>query len=95
MLTALELAGITRVATAMGGPVAFDRYDWRQATACFVGSEGQGLPADVLARADVRMTIPMQAPVESLNVAVSAALLVYEARRARLGSGASQVAAQS
>jgi tRNA G18 (ribose-2'-O)-methylase SpoU len=32
-----------------------------------------------------RITIPMQAPVESLNTAVAAALIVYEARRQRIG----------
>jgi TrmH family RNA methyltransferase len=37
----------------------------------------------VIARADEQVTIPMQKPVESLNVAVAAALLVYEARRQR------------
>jgi TrmH family RNA methyltransferase len=37
----------------------------------------------VLTAADARVSIPMHAPVESLNVAVSAALLVYEAARQR------------
>ena len=36
-----------------------------------------------VAAADERVTIPMEAPVESLNAAVSAALMVYEARRQR------------
>jgi TrmH family RNA methyltransferase len=48
-----------------------------------VGSEGQGLPADAIAAADDRVSVPMAPPVESLNVAVAAALLVYEARRQR------------
>jgi TrmH family RNA methyltransferase len=36
--------------------------------------------------ADATVSIPMQPPVESLNVAVAAALLVYEARRQRQGT---------
>ena len=48
-----------------------------------VGSEGQGLPAEAVAAADDRVSIPMAPPVESLNVAVATALLVYEARRQR------------
>ena len=48
-----------------------------------VGGEGPGLSADVLAAADVRLTIPMTAVVESLNVAVAAALILYEAKRQR------------
>jgi len=50
-----------------------------------VGGEGGGLPPDVIAAADVRVSIPMAAGVESLNTAVCAALLVYEARRQRSG----------
>jgi TrmH family RNA methyltransferase len=70
-------------AAAPAGAIAFDALDWRGPTACVVGSEGGGLPADLLAMADRRVRIPMAAPVESLNVAVSAGLLLYEARRQR------------
>jgi TrmH family RNA methyltransferase len=51
--------------------------------AVMIGGEGPGLPDALVAAADERITIPMQAPVESLNAAVSAALIVYEARRQR------------
>ena len=51
------------------------------AVAMLIGGEGRGLPAEVLAAADERVTIPMQAPVESLNAAVTAAVLLYEAGR--------------
>jgi TrmH family RNA methyltransferase len=52
-------------------------------TAILIGGEGQGLPDALVASADERITIPMQTPVESLNAAVTAALVVYEARRQR------------
>ena len=48
-----------------------------------IGAEGAGLPADVVAGADEHLTVPMQPPVESLNAAVTAALIVYEAFRQR------------
>jgi TrmH family RNA methyltransferase len=48
-----------------------------------VGGEGQGLSPTVLARADLGVTIPLAAPVESLNVAVAAALALFEIRRRR------------
>jgi TrmH family RNA methyltransferase len=51
--------------------------------ALLIGGEGPGLPADVIRTADSKITIPMEAPVESLNAAVAAALLLYEARRQR------------
>ena len=47
-----------------------------------VGGEGRGPAGEALVdAADERVTIPMEAPVESLNAAVTAAVLLYEARR--------------
>lgn len=57
--------------------------DLRGPTAVLIGSEGAGLPRRLVDSADAPLTIPMQAPVESLNAAVTAALVVYEARRQR------------
>jgi TrmH family RNA methyltransferase len=51
--------------------------------AILIGGEGPGLPQTLVDGSDERVTIPMKAPVESLNAAVTAALLVYEARRQR------------
>lgn len=51
--------------------------------ALLIGGEGPGLPRSAVDGADVRITIPMTAPVESLNAAVAAAVLLYEARRQR------------
>ena len=65
------------------GRSLFD-VDLRPATAVLIGGEGPGLSAALIAFADERITIPMQGPVESLNSAVTAALVVYEARRQRL-----------
>jgi TrmH family RNA methyltransferase len=48
-----------------------------------IGGEGAGLPADIVAAADERVSIPMDDPVESLNAAVAAALIVYEVKRRR------------
>jgi TrmH family RNA methyltransferase len=51
--------------------------------AIFVGNEGAGLPAEVERAADARISIPMSESVESLNAAVAASLLLYEAARHR------------
>jgi TrmH family RNA methyltransferase len=66
-----------------GGRSPFDA-DLTGPIALLVGGEGRGLDASIVEAADERVTMPMQAPVESLNAAVSAALIVYEARRQRL-----------
>jgi TrmH family RNA methyltransferase len=57
--------------------------DLRGAIAVLIGGEGPGLALSQIEMADERVMIPMQPPVESLNTAVSAALIVYEARRQR------------
>jgi TrmH family RNA methyltransferase len=76
-------AGLQSVATVTRAGRAPEAVDWRPATALFLGGEGSGLPSPVVDGCDTRVTIPMRPPVESLNVAVAAALLVYEARRQR------------
>jgi TrmH family RNA methyltransferase len=53
-----------------------------------VGSEKDGLSRPWLARAERRVRIPMRGRVDSLNVATSAAVLVYEAVRQRMGGAA-------
>src|SRR5437773_8785546 len=60
-----------------------DAVDWSGRIALLLGGEGPGLPAHVIGAASQRVSIPMEAPVESLNVASSAAIIIYAARRAR------------
>jgi TrmH family RNA methyltransferase len=60
-----------------------DAVDWSGRFALLLGGEGQGLSRKVVEAADERVTIPMEPPVESLNVATSAAILIYAARRSR------------
>jgi TrmH family RNA methyltransferase len=69
-------------AVPRGGVSLFD-VDLSGRVAFAIGAEGAGLTAELLAAADERITIPMDGPVESLNAAVTAALLLYEARRQR------------
>jgi len=48
-----------------------------------VGAEGPGLSPALLGRAGLRLTIPMEPAVESLNATVAAALVLFEVRRRR------------
>lgn len=83
LLTCARAHGVRSVASVPRGGDAPDAIDWRGRVLVFVGGEGSGLSRATIAACDARVTIPMQPPVESLNVAVAAALLVYEARRQR------------
>lgn len=69
------------------GQPLFDT-DLSAPTAFLLGTEGAGLPLGLLQQMDETVTIPMRPPVESLNVAVAAALLFYEAMRQRSKVGA-------
>ena len=77
-------AGLRIVAAVPRGGEHPDEIDWRGPVGLLVGGEGPGLGDEIVARADARVTIPMATTVESLNVAVAAAVLVYAARRQRV-----------
>ena len=76
-------SGTTVMATTADEGEALDRTHLAGRTVVLLGNEGAGLPAAVLSRADRRLHIPMRPGVNSLNVAVAAALILYEANRAR------------
>jgi TrmH family RNA methyltransferase len=82
-LERVRAAGLQSIAATPRGGAPPGEIDWRVSTAIFLGGEGTGLSASVVESCDARVTIPMRPPVESLNVAVAAALLIYEARRQR------------
>ena len=75
--------GVQVAATVAASGRTVDAVDLRAPTLVLLGSEGRGLPDDLVTQADVRVTIPMSPRVNSLNVAVTAALILYEARRQR------------
>ena len=79
----LSGAGLRTIAAVPRAGAAPEAIDWKGRVGLLLGGEGPGLPADLVARCDDRVTIPMAPPVESLNVAVAAGILVYAARRMR------------
>lgn len=83
MASTARARGCRTLAAVPRGGLRPDDVDLTGSIAVFVGGEGGGLPPDLVAAADCRVTIPMAKPVESLNTAVCAALLVYEAQRQR------------
>jgi TrmH family RNA methyltransferase len=72
VLAAAPRGGRSLFETDLAGPVAI-----------LMGGEGRGLDRGLERACDDRVTIPMRDEVDSLNVAVSAALIVYEAYRQR------------
>lgn len=62
---------------------SFVDFDWRIPTALVMGAESAGLSEIEVAATDESVAIPMQGSTESLNVAVAAGVLLYEAYRQR------------
>lgn len=79
----LREAGVRILATSVRDAQPADRLDMAESTALIVGNEGHGLADDLLTKADAKITIPCPGPVESLNVAMAATVLLYEAARQR------------
>jgi RNA methyltransferase, TrmH family len=82
-LTRLKRSGIKVMATTPRDGRMLDECDLAGPVAVALGAEGGGLSDQIAAAADERVTIPMRPPVESLNVAITAALILYEASRQR------------
>jgi RNA methyltransferase, TrmH family len=74
-------SGVKIVATTSHTDTSYWDVDFNQPTLILLGNEGAGLGGELLNLATNRVKIPMSPVVESLNVAIAAALILYEARR--------------
>jgi TrmH family RNA methyltransferase len=75
--------GIITVCADARATRSYTEIDWTIPCALIVGPEASGLNDEEAAGADEAVSIPMRSPVESLNVAVASAVLLYEAARQR------------
>ncbi len=79
----MRAAGIRTYAAHLEGKNRYDQEDYRGPSAFLIGNEGAGLSEALSSVCDCRIRIPMAGQVESLNAAVAAAILMYEAARQR------------
>jgi TrmH family RNA methyltransferase len=75
--------GIRTAATTLSAGATHTEIDWAVPHAVLVGPEAGGLSAQEFAAADEHLRIPMRETVESLNVSVALAVVLYEAARQR------------
>jgi TrmH family RNA methyltransferase len=75
--------GMTCVAADISGGISYTAVDWNGPKLLVLGSEAHGLSDKDLNLIDEKIVIPMHAGVESLNLAVSAAVILFEAARQR------------
>ena len=79
----LQKNDISLYAAHLKGVHAYDEEDYTKACGFLIGNEGNGLSDEIANLADTYIRIPMEGQVESLNAAISATLLMYEANRQR------------
>ena len=83
LLGAFKMRGIKSCAAHLNGVQDYDQESYLGGTAFLIGNEGNGLRAEVTKSAETLVKIPMAGELESLNAAMAAGLLMYEAARQR------------
>ena len=86
--TAAKLRGrsVRLIATSSHKGTPLDQAKLTEASAVFIGSEGSGMPRNLMGQVDELVAIPHSPQVESLNAGVAASILLYEAARQRRSS---------
>jgi len=78
---------IRLVATVCEGGRDYAAVDWTAPVAIILGAEHEGISETMRDAADLKVTIPMRGVADSLNVAATATILLFEAARQRRGAG--------
>lgn len=83
IISFLKEHNIAIYAAELEASVSYTTIDYTKATAIVVGTEATGLEKIWLENATRNIIIPMQGKIDSMNVSVAAAILIFEARRQR------------
>ena len=86
LLEELGKKGLMTVAADPKAGIAYEELDMTKPCAFVFGNEAWGVAEDLLGKTDVSASISMESGAESLNVAIAAAVFLFEARRQRKGN---------
>ena len=90
-LAAGREAGVESCAAVVSGQAELvGQCLFRKGTAVVIGNEGNGLPEEVSAACDRRVTIPMHGTIESLNAAMAAGIILWEVQKAAAAGNGGQ-----
>jgi RNA methyltransferase, TrmH family len=78
-----RLHGLNVYLASMDGEVIYSQIDWTRPSALIVGSEAEGVSEQATKLATTKISIPIANNVESLNAAVAASVILFEAKRQR------------
>lgn len=91
VLAACRDAGVESCAAVVSGQAELvGQCLFRKGTAVVIGNEGNGLPEEVSAACDRRVTIPMHGTIESLNAAMAAGIILWEVQKAAAAGNGGQ-----
>lgn len=82
-LEELKKRQITLYGAYLEGSKDYCQEDYRHSCGFVIGNEGNGIQEDTIKLCDARIRIPMEGKVESLNAAIAASVILYEAYRQR------------
>ena len=86
--SSLQARGFKIVAAHLSSAALdYRAWDYTQPTAVLLGAEKWGVPEETAERCDAHIIVPMHGMVQSLNVSVAAAVILFEAQRQRLEAG--------
>ena len=77
--------GLSTIGAAASSAKTYSETDWRRPTLLVFGSEAHGLSDEEIAKLEESVCLPMKNGVESLNIAVSSGIFIYEIMRQRGG----------
>jgi len=83
LLPLLRASKVRLLATSSHQGTPLPQISWTLPLAIFIGNEGAGLPRELARQMGETLAIPQAAQVESLNAAVAASIVLYEAARSR------------
>jgi TrmH family RNA methyltransferase len=81
-----RVKGMAVYLAAGDGELQYTEVDWKRPSALIVGGEASGASQDATRLATKRISIPLSREVESLNAAVAASVILFEAKRQRIAS---------
>ena len=81
-----RIGGMNIYLAATAGELAYTAVDWTQPSALIIGGEASGASKDALQLAARRISIPLSREVESLNAAVAASVILFEAERQQIAA---------
>lgn len=84
IISVLKENGIALYCASLSASKPYTEIDFKGPTAIVVGAEHSGLSEEWLSNSTQNIIIPMEGAIDSMNVSVSAAILIFEAKRQRL-----------